>query len=199
MAPATCSRWSVTQALQRRVSGHLVLPLSRQFLHFLWGWLCSESQGCCLNLPATTLSQVQVGVSPSAALPPCTKQHTGRITCPDTTSASAQKPLDPGAPLLSHLHISWRLHMWALCLPSLPVSALLTVNTPCLLPPSFPPCLDLARRQVDWSYHFLFLQSTCQMPYVKVKVKVAQSCPNLCDPMDYIQSMEFSGSEYWSG
>ena len=32
----------------------------------------------------------------------------------------------------------------------------------------------------------------------KVKVKVAQSCPTLCDPID-IQSMEFSRTEYWSG
>ena len=30
-------------------------------------------------------------------------------------------------------------------------------------------------------------------------VKVAQSCPTLCDPMDYTQSVEFSRSEYWSG
>ena len=30
------------------------------------------------------------------------------------------------------------------------------------------------------------------------KVKVAQSCLTLCDPMDYT-SMGFSGSEYWSG
>ena len=35
-------------------------------------------------------------------------------------------------------------------------------------------------------------------------VKVAQSCPTLCNPMDYtvawtIQSMEFSRPEYWSG
>ena len=29
-------------------------------------------------------------------------------------------------------------------------------------------------------------------------MKVAQSCPTLCDPMD-IQSMEFSRPEYWSG
>ena len=34
--------------------------------------------------------------------------------------------------------------------------------------------------------------------------EVAQSCPTLCDPMDYIahqapQSMEFSRQEYWSG
>ena len=29
-------------------------------------------------------------------------------------------------------------------------------------------------------------------------VKVAQSCPTLCNPMD-IQSMEFSRPEYWSG
>ena len=30
------------------------------------------------------------------------------------------------------------------------------------------------------------------------KVKVAQLCPTLCDPVD-IQSMEFSRPEYWSG
>ena len=34
---------------------------------------------------------------------------------------------------------------------------------------------------------------------VSMKVKVAQSCPTLCDPMDYIQSMDFSRPEYWSG
>ena len=33
----------------------------------------------------------------------------------------------------------------------------------------------------------------------EAKVKVAQSCLTLCDPMDYIQSMEFSRPEYWSG
>ena len=32
----------------------------------------------------------------------------------------------------------------------------------------------------------------------KVKVKVTQSCPTLCDPID-IQFMEFSRPEYWSG
>ena len=31
-----------------------------------------------------------------------------------------------------------------------------------------------------------------------LKVKVAQSCPTLCDPMT-IESMEFSRPEYWSG
>ena len=30
-----------------------------------------------------------------------------------------------------------------------------------------------------------------------VKVKVAQSCPTLCNPMDCI--MEFSRPQYWSG
>ena len=30
------------------------------------------------------------------------------------------------------------------------------------------------------------------------KVKVAQSCPTLCNPLDYTQSMEFSRPEYWS-
>ena len=33
---------------------------------------------------------------------------------------------------------------------------------------------------------------------VSPKVKVAQSCSTLCDPMT-IQSMEFSRPEYWSG
>ena len=33
---------------------------------------------------------------------------------------------------------------------------------------------------------------------MKGKVKVAQSCPTLCDPLA-IQSMEFSRPEYWSG
>ena len=32
----------------------------------------------------------------------------------------------------------------------------------------------------------------------KVKVKVIQSCPTLCNPWT-IQSMEFSRPEYWSG
>ena len=31
---------------------------------------------------------------------------------------------------------------------------------------------------------------------MKMKVKVAQSCPALCDPMDFT---EFSRPEYWSG
>ena len=34
---------------------------------------------------------------------------------------------------------------------------------------------------------------------VEVKVKVAQSCQILCDPMDSTQSMGFSRLEYWSG
>ena len=34
------------------------------------------------------------------------------------------------------------------------------------------------------------------MSHQKVNVKVAQSCPTLCDPMD---PMEFSMPEYWSG
>ena len=33
----------------------------------------------------------------------------------------------------------------------------------------------------------------------KVKVKVTQWYPILCDPMDYIQSVQFSRPEYWSG
>ena len=31
------------------------------------------------------------------------------------------------------------------------------------------------------------------------KMKVAQSCPTFCNPMNYIQSMEFSRPEHWSG
>ena len=43
------------------------------------------------------------------------------------------------------------------------------------------------------------------LPYIPMKVKVTQSCPTLCDPMDYtvLQSMGstilFSRPEYWSG
>ena len=33
----------------------------------------------------------------------------------------------------------------------------------------------------------------------EVKVKVTQSCQTVCDPMNYVQSMEFSRPEYWSG
>ena len=32
-----------------------------------------------------------------------------------------------------------------------------------------------------------------------MKVKVTQSCLTLCNPMDYIQSMESSRPEYWNG
>ena len=48
--------------------------------------------------------------------------------------------------------------------------------------------------------HFLgrHLTNICWINY-EVKLKVAHSCPTLCDPMDYIQSMEFSRPEYWSG
>ena len=31
------------------------------------------------------------------------------------------------------------------------------------------------------------------------KVKVVQSCPALCDTMDYTQSMEVSRPDYWNG
>ena len=30
-------------------------------------------------------------------------------------------------------------------------------------------------------------------------MKIAQLSPTLCKPMDYIQAMKFSMSEYWSG
>ena len=32
-----------------------------------------------------------------------------------------------------------------------------------------------------------------------MKVKVVQLCPTLHDPTDYIQSVEFSRPDYWSG
>ena len=41
-----------------------------------------------------------------------------------------------------------------------------------------------------------YLIITCQN---EVKVKVAQSCPTLCNPMDYTHSMEFLRPVYWSG
>ena len=34
--------------------------------------------------------------------------------------------------------------------------------------------------------------------WVESEVKVAQSCPTLCHPMDYTYSMEFSRPENWS-
>ena len=34
---------------------------------------------------------------------------------------------------------------------------------------------------------------------MQVKVKIAQLCPTLCNPMDYTVCMEFSRPEYWSG
>ena len=59
------------------------------------------------------------------------------------------------------------------------------------------------------SLHFLKVLSRKQglpqlspcVPYFSyhLKVKVSQLCPTLCDPMNYIQSMEFSRPEYWSG
>ena len=33
----------------------------------------------------------------------------------------------------------------------------------------------------------------------KLKAKVSQLCLTLCDPIDCIEFMEFSRSEYWSG
>ena len=177
-----------------------------------WFFLCPDS--------FSTFSGVGSAQSPRAAVwifqPPLC--HKSRWVCLlQQPSHRVQNSILAGSPALTPLLLLLRNH-WTqgpLCCPisisvgvftcgpfASPASQSLrfspwTHHVSSLLP--FPPCLDLARRQVDWSYHFLFLQSTCQMPYVKVKVKVAQSCPNLCDPMDYIQSMEFSGSEYWSG
>ena len=41
---------------------------------------------------------------------------------------------------------------------------------------------------------FILLYFSC----LKLKMKVAQLCSTLCDPTDYLQSMEFSRPEYWS-
>ena len=38
-----------------------------------------------------------------------------------------------------------------------------------------------------------------KIEYIEMKVKVSWSCLTLRDPMDYMQSMEFSRPEYWSG
>ena len=45
---------------------------------------------------------------------------------------------------------------------------------------------------------FLVKPSTSFVKFMKVKVKVTQSRPTLCDPMDYTY-MDFSRPEYWSG
>ena len=55
-------------------------------------------------------------------------------------------------------------------------------------------------RQEHWSglpFPLLYLAAVKTDPGFEVKVKVAQSCPTLCNPMD-LQSMEFSRPEYWS-
>ena len=135
VVPATCSRWSVTPGPSEeglRPLGSLfvrtVSPLS------LWGLLCSGSQDCCLNLPATALPQVWVGVSPSAP-PRCDKQQTGWITSPNIASASAQRPRGPSpGPSPYQLASS---HVAPLP-PHPPSVCALTVNMPCLLPPSSP-------------------------------------------------------------
>ena len=41
--------------------------------------------------------------------------------------------------------------------------------------------------------------SLCLKGKVAFPLNVANSRPTLCNPMDYIQSMEFSRPEYWSG
>ena len=51
--------------------------------------------------------------------------------------------------------------------------------------------------QITKVYWFLLKPSPHQ-DLRKVKVKFAQSCPILCDPMN-VQSMKFSRPEYWSG
>ena len=45
----------------------------------------------------------------------------------------------------------------------------------------------------------IFLYSRTDSIVRQVKVKASQSCPTLCDPMDYRRSVEFSRPEYWEG
>ena len=56
-------------------------------------------------------------------------------------------------------------------------------------------------RVLEWGYHWLLLRLTQRRVIIaktKKKVRVAQLCPTLCNPMDYIQG-GLSRSEYWSG
>ena len=53
-------------------------------------------------------------------------------------------------------------------------------------------------------FFFFLFSSWIYLTYRKVKVLVAQSCPTLCNPMDYISrqvplSVGFFRQEYWSG
>ena len=45
---------------------------------------------------------------------------------------------------------------------------------------------------------YLREMETCVHTKTHSEAKVAQLCPTLCSPMDYMQSMEFSRPEYWS-
>ena len=73
-------------------------------------------------------------------------------------------------------------------------SAASTVQTLYIVLPLLFPVTLYWRRNSYPHVHFLELQS-------EVKVKVAQSCLTLCDPVTpwTIQSMESSRPEYWSG
>ena len=46
---------------------------------------------------------------------------------------------------------------------------------------------------------WLFYRGLLVYRSIKVKVKVTQSCPALCGPMDHTPSKEFSRPEHWSG
>ena len=46
---------------------------------------------------------------------------------------------------------------------------------------------------------WLFYRGVLVYCSIKVKVKVTQSCPALCGPMDHTQSKEFYRPEYYSG
>ena len=56
------------------------------------------------------------------------------------------------------------------------------------------------RAQSDFSSHICSCVYVCTFLCVSMKVKLAQLCLTLCDPMGCpVQSMEFSRPEYWSG
>ena len=57
-------------------------------------------------------------------------------------------------------------------------------------------CIGRGMDKDDVVYIYIYTQWNTEN---EVKVNVIQSCPALCDPMDYTQPMEFSMPEYWSG
>ena len=59
-----------------------------------------------------------------------------------------------------------------------------------------PETIKLLEENIDRTFYDINHSKMLYDPLPTVKVKVSQSCLNLCDPMD---SMELSRPEYWSG